>query len=102
MTIEHAERYLQRLRCESPSVMRFLDYKGEHIKLKRSYTPRQAKKLAKAAERSLFSMAVPAFPPAVKSLSSYSEWLIRLIEWWRFLLRVYDESRRLRAIGEGR
>jgi hypothetical protein len=98
MTIEHAERYLAGLRIESPSW-----WIGMHDSAatppKKDYTTRQAKKLAEAAWRYTENWLSAAWP--YYAVDPH-EAVVLNIERFRFRVRVYDESQRLRKIAEGR
>jgi len=87
MTIADAESLLSRLRDESANLYR--GYNGKPTKL-------QAKKLAKAARWCIdrASLSPPHRRGAYQNVQYY--------EWTRLLLRIYDESKRLQAIGKGR
>ncbi len=84
MTIEHAEKYLDELRRTRPG------WKDK----------RQAKKLAKTAAKASNWRALG--PAALYEIEDEDEYSTALREWDRLLVRIYDESIRLRAIAEGK
>ena len=83
MTIGHAKQWLWDLGIESRN-------------MRRTYTPRQAKKLARAARRYAdeADLGSPNYTGVYQDSEQY--------EWWRLLVRCYDESIRLREIAEGK
>jgi hypothetical protein len=96
MTVEHAIHYLCNLRDESPSANAL---SGTWLPgCPPSPTKRQAKKLAKAAHR--YYVRMGTWPPSVPGTPE--EATPCMSEWLRFMLRIYDESIRLRAIAEGK
>jgi len=86
MTIANARRFLQTLRWEHRDIP--------------VPTTRQAKKLAKAADNA--SSFVWLVPDEIDAIKNYEQHTIALLEWHRLLVRIYDESVRLRAIAEGK